>query len=69
MQTALDEFHAHKNAIIEAGAWKGKSGVNTDFYIPKLKLLQSFADVIRNLGVIIQYTVDISKHLLITHYK
>ena len=69
MQAALNEFHTRKNAIIEAGARKGKLGVKTDFYIPKLKLLQSFADAIRNSGAIIQYTTDVSEHLLITHCK
>ena len=69
MQAALNEFHARKNTIVEAGARKGKLGVKTDFYIPKLKLLQSFTDVIRNLGAIIQYTTDVSEWLLITHCK
>ena len=69
MQAALDEFHTHKDAIIEAGARKGKSGVKTDFHIPKLELLQSFADAIRNSGAIVQYTADVSERLLITHCK
>ena len=69
MEAALDEFHARKTAIVEAGARKGKSGIKTDFYIPKLELLQSFADAIRNSGAIIQYTADVSKRLLIMHCK
>ena len=39
MEAALDEFHTCKTAIVEAGARKGKSGIKTDFYIPKLELL------------------------------
>ncbi|KAN0101069.1 hypothetical protein V8E55_001053 [Tylopilus felleus] len=69
MQAALNEFHARKNTIVEAGARKGKLGVKTDFYIPKLELLQSFTDIIRNSGAIIQYTTDVSERLLITHCK
>ena len=69
MQAALDEFHTCKDTIIEAGAQKGKSGMKTDFHIPKLELLQSFTDAIRNLGMIIQYTTDVSEYLLITHCK
>ena len=69
MQAALNEFHARKNAIVEAGARKGKLGIKTDFYIPKLELLQLFTDAIRNLGAIIQYTADVSEWLLITHCK
>ena len=69
MQAALDKFHTRKDAIIEAGAWKGKSGVKTDFHIPKLELLQSFTDAIRNSAAIIQYTADVRKYLLITHCK
>ncbi|KAF8836444.1 hypothetical protein BDN67DRAFT_992126 [Paxillus ammoniavirescens] len=56
MEASLNEFHIFKSAITEAGARKGKGGIKTDFYIPKLELLQSFADAIRNSGVIIQYT-------------
>ncbi|KAF8837316.1 hypothetical protein BDN67DRAFT_991809 [Paxillus ammoniavirescens] len=69
MQASLNKFHHFKDAIIEAGARKGKSGVKTDFYIPKLELLQSFADAIKSSGVIIQYTADVSERLLITHCK
>ncbi|KAN0094404.1 hypothetical protein V8E55_002691 [Tylopilus felleus] len=71
MQAALNEFHARKNAIVEAGARKGKLGIKTDFYIPKLELLQSFADAIRNSGAIIQYTADLNSQLLseFGHFK
>ena len=39
------------------------------FQIPKLKLIQSFGCTIRNVGLLIQYTADVSKRLLITHCK
>ena len=39
------------------------------FQIPKLKLIQSFGCTICNIGSPIQYTVDVSEHLLTTHCK
>ncbi|KAL4075089.1 hypothetical protein V8B97DRAFT_2022669 [Scleroderma yunnanense] len=59
MEGLLSEFHKYK----------GKSKEINHFWIPKLKLLQSFGCTICNIGSLIQYTVDVSKHLLITHCK
>ncbi|KAG1808426.1 uncharacterized protein BJ212DRAFT_1449051 [Suillus subaureus] len=56
MEQALSNFHFFKGAIIEAEARKGKGGVKDNFFIPKLKLLQSFK-------------ADMMEHLLITHCK
>lgn len=39
------------------------------FRIPKLELLQSLGRSIRNSGALIQYTVDVSEYLLISHCK
>ena len=39
------------------------------FWIPKLELIQSFGCTIRNIGLLIQYTADVSKRLLIMHCK
>ncbi|KAG1848559.1 hypothetical protein DFJ58DRAFT_842935 [Suillus subalutaceus] len=69
MQASLNEFHDCKVAILEAEARRGKSSIKEDFYIPKLELLLSFAEAIRNNGGLIQFTVDVSERLLITHCK
>ena len=70
MESSLREFHDHKDAIIKAGARRTKAaGAKTDFNIPKLELFHSFATAIRNNSGLIQYTVDVSERLLITHCK
>ncbi|KAG1829890.1 hypothetical protein DFJ58DRAFT_719664 [Suillus subalutaceus] len=69
MQASLNEFHDCKVAILEAEARRGQSSIKEDFYIPKLELLLSFAEAIRNNGGLIQFTVDVSERLLITHCK
>jgi len=39
------------------------------FRIPKLELIQSFGRTIHHVGLLIQYTADVSERLLITHCK
>ncbi|KIN93699.1 hypothetical protein M404DRAFT_35826 [Pisolithus tinctorius Marx 270] len=65
MEASLSEFHSTKHAIITAGSRLGKENFN----IPKLELLLSFVDAIRRSGGLIQYSADVSEHLLITHCK
>jgi len=69
MVDALREFHTTRHAITEAEAQRGASGVKSDFNIPKLELLQSFARNIKENGTLLQYSADISERLLITHCK
>lgn len=69
MVKALQEFHATRQAIVDAEARKGTNGVIADFNIPKLELFQSFARNILDNGNLIQYTADVSERLLITHCK
>ena len=69
MEHDLWEFHSYKGAVLRAGARQGKSQEMNHFRIPKLELIQSFGRNIRNSGAIIQYTTDVSEHLLITHCK
>jgi hypothetical protein len=53
IDTALEEFHDHKQAIILARAQTGKrSKVIDNRYIPKLKLLQSVTSNIHESGVL-----------------
>ncbi|KAI6163167.1 hypothetical protein EDD17DRAFT_1776327 [Pisolithus thermaeus] len=69
MEACLAEFHRYKYAILEAGARRGRTGDIPHFQIPKLELFQSFSRTIRRVGSLIQYTADVSEHLLITHTK
>ncbi|KAG2353053.1 hypothetical protein BDR07DRAFT_1497105 [Suillus spraguei] len=69
MVQALSDFHALKDSIIEAEARKGKKGAKEDFFIPKLELLQSFRGMIERLGTLMQFSADMTEHLLITHCK
>ncbi|KIK11315.1 hypothetical protein PISMIDRAFT_122910 [Pisolithus microcarpus 441] len=69
MEELLQEFHAHKGAILRTGMWRGKSKEIAHFQIPKLKLLHSFSRSIRNVSSLIQYSADVSEWLLITHCK
>lgn len=69
MVQALQDFHSHKQAILDAEARRGKKGAKDDFYIPKLELMQSFSRAIFSVGSLLQYTADVSERLLITHCK
>ncbi|KAG2346736.1 hypothetical protein BDR05DRAFT_997143 [Suillus weaverae] len=69
MVQALSDFHSFKDAIIQAGARKGKKGIKEDFSIPKLELLQSFDGMIKKLGTLMQFSADMTERLLITHCK
>ncbi|KIJ19517.1 hypothetical protein PAXINDRAFT_8007 [Paxillus involutus ATCC 200175] len=64
ISAALSEFHANKDSIIEHGAWRDqeqKAAIN-NWYIPKLELMQSIVLSIHRVGVVIQFTVDITEH-------
>ncbi|KAG2132209.1 hypothetical protein BD769DRAFT_1666227 [Suillus cothurnatus] len=69
MSQALSDFHAFKDAIVEAEARRGKKGAKEDFFIPKLELLQSFRGTIERLGTLMQFSADMTERLLITHCK
>ncbi|KAH7918086.1 hypothetical protein BV22DRAFT_1108450 [Leucogyrophana mollusca] len=67
---ALQEFHDHKQSIIDAGARRGAKNKTIDnFYIPKLELLQSVVPSIRQVGSIVQWSADITEHAHITEIK
>ncbi|KAG1789210.1 uncharacterized protein HD556DRAFT_1244286, partial [Suillus plorans] len=69
MTQALSDFHAFKDAIIEAKVRRGKKGSKEDFFIPKLELLQSFRGTVERLGTLMQFSADMTERLLITHCK
>jgi hypothetical protein len=52
MTQALADFHAFKYAVVKAQARRGKKGAKEDFFIPKLKLLQSFRGTVKRLGTL-----------------
>ncbi|KAG0694673.1 hypothetical protein DFH29DRAFT_815065, partial [Suillus ampliporus] len=55
ISAVLNEFHANKDAIIDAGVCRGKGNkVIDNWYIPKLELMQSVVPSIRNSGVMAQ---------------
>ena len=63
LTASLQEFHDHKDAIVQAGAWKDSWG------IPKLELLQSVVPSIRLSGAIMQWSADITEHAHIQEIK
>lgn len=70
IEAALALFHANKTSIMAAGARVGKGNHPiTDWYIPKLELLQSVVPNIRLNGVVMQWSADITEHCHITEVK
>jgi hypothetical protein len=70
IDNVLRDFHDHKSSIISAGARTGKGGnVIDNWFIPKLKLLQSVSSSIRENGVAIQWTADTTERCHITEIK
>ncbi|KAF8178181.1 hypothetical protein K438DRAFT_1485170, partial [Mycena galopus ATCC 62051] len=65
----LKTFHENKEAIIEAGARRGKKGVIENWWIPKLEFLQSVVPSIRANGVPIQWSADVTEHYHIVVVK
>ena len=70
MDTTLQEFHNHKQAIITAGARVGKGNrVINNWYIPKLELLQSVTSNICENGAAIQWSADVTERCHVTEVK
>ena len=69
MLAALQEFHAMKQVILNAEAHQDTTGVKSNFKIPKLELMQSFAQNITANSGLHQYSTNVLEHLLITHCK
>ncbi|KAG2076451.1 hypothetical protein BDR04DRAFT_1003108, partial [Suillus decipiens] len=69
MVCSLNKFHRLKQAILDAGAQRGKNRMIDNFLILKMELFHSFAGCIKELGGLIQYLADVSEWLLITHCK
>ncbi|KAG0703292.1 hypothetical protein DFH29DRAFT_998586 [Suillus ampliporus] len=70
ISSALREFHAHKDTIIDAGVRRGKGNRPIiHWHIPKLELMQSVVSSIRTSGVTAQWSADITEHAHITEVK
>jgi Plavaka transposase len=69
IDNSLHEFHNHKEAIINAGARRGKKATIDNWYIPKLEFLQSVVPNIHANGVAIQWSADTTEHAHITAVK
>ena len=61
IRAALNEFHDHKQAILDGGFRRGKR-VMDHFRIPKLELMQSVVPSILRVGSLLQWSVDTTKH-------
>ena len=59
---ALQEFHNHKEAIVRQGA-------QSNWQIPKLKLLQSVVPSIHQSGAVMQWSADITEHAHVDEIK
>lgn len=62
IQKALHDFHLYKQAILDAGARRGKKKAILNWYIPKLEFLQSVVPNIQLNGVAIQWSADTTEH-------
>ena len=62
IHNALSLFHQHKDAILDAGARRGKKDKIDNWRIPKLELLQSVTANIRLNGVACQWSADFMEH-------
>jgi alcohol dehydrogenase class IV len=63
IEQALLDFHANKQAIIDAKARQGKgNSLITNWFIPKLEVLQSVVSNIRLNDVEIQWSADITEN-------
>jgi hypothetical protein len=70
ISAALEEFHNHKTAVLDAGGRLGaKRKVIPNFYIPKLELFQSVVPSIRANGANTQWSADVTEHAHITEIK
>jgi Plavaka transposase len=63
IQKALQLFHSHKQAILDAGARAGKGNRPINHWnIPKLEMMQSVATNTRLNGVPLQWSADVTEH-------
>jgi hypothetical protein len=63
IRRALQQFHDHKQAILDAGVRTGKGNkpIN-NWHIPKLEMMQSVYSSIQANGVPLQWSADVTEH-------
>lgn len=67
---ALKEFHTYKGSIIASGSRRGKGNIPiNNWHIPKLEFMQSVVTNIRQNGVPIQWSADMTEHAHIVVVK
>ena len=70
INAVLKEFHDHKHIIISSGAQTGKgNAITNNWYIPKLKLMQSVTSNIHENGAAIQWSADATEWHHVTEIK
>jgi hypothetical protein len=69
LERALKSFHTRKEAVINAGARRGKSGKDKPWAIPKLELLQGVVPSIRSHGSLMQWSADPTERAHIDYVK
>ncbi|KAA1479646.1 hypothetical protein DENSPDRAFT_750630, partial [Dentipellis sp. KUC8613] len=70
LDNCLKVFHENKQCILELGARRGKGNkLISDWYIPKLELMQSVTRSIRLTAAPIQWTADVTEHSHIAFVK
>ena len=70
INSALQEFHSHKQSILDNGLRRGSANKPLDnWYIPKLELMQNMAPSISRVGVTIQWSADVTEHAHIDQIK
>jgi hypothetical protein len=69
LEHALKNFHAQKEAIVNAGARRGKSGEDKPWTIPKLELLQGVVPSIHSHGSLMQWSADPTERAHIDYVK
>ncbi|KAF8546496.1 hypothetical protein OG21DRAFT_1479667 [Imleria badia] len=62
IQVALNEFHDHKQAIVDLGLHRGQKMVMDHFHIPKLELMQHVVPSIMQIGSLLQWSADTMEH-------
>ncbi|KAG2105471.1 uncharacterized protein F5147DRAFT_775240 [Suillus discolor] len=66
---SLAIFHDNKDVIMTLGAQMGTKRAIDNWHIPKLELMQSITTSARQVGALIQWSVDATEHAHITEIK
>ncbi|KAI6023237.1 hypothetical protein PISMIDRAFT_114952, partial [Pisolithus microcarpus 441] len=71
IQASLQDFHNHQDAVIQNGHCCGERMKQAlrHWHIPKLKLMQSVAPSIKQVGSILQWSADTTEHAYIEVIK